>query len=149
MKTVVINEQDLEELRRRARTEFAFDALDYLTKLLEVDEKPRPAIIFCPGCHMQHIDRPDALCLQTSPAFIDQDHPCRLVKGHEGPCKPDPTDEEKAWENPTHRSHTCRKDDGGCGLVFRLTDYPTTGVKNIETRGKADTWAIHIQSTGD
>lgn len=40
------------------------------------------------------------------------------------------------WLNPPHRSHLCH----GCGTVWRPADVPTTGVKAVSTKGKADTW---------
>lgn len=47
--------------------------------------------------------------------------------------RPEP---EIGWTNPPHKSHKCH----GCGLIWRPADIPTTGVHDIETRGKADTW---------
>lgn len=41
---------------------------------------------------------------------------------------------EKGWTNPPHRSHECQ----GCGLIWRPADIETTGVYNIQTRGKND-----------
>jgi hypothetical protein len=40
------------------------------------------------------------------------------------------------WTNPPHKSHLCH----GCGEVWRPADVATTGVQEITTRGKADTW---------
>jgi hypothetical protein len=108
----------------------------------DAPERPIDMIIFCPNCHKQHIDRADEVC--GSKVF---DHTCRRRKHHTGPCST--ADEKAAWTNPVHKSHTCRKDGGGCGTIFRVADVPTNGVKNIETKGKDDTWSIHVQSTGD
>lgn len=48
-----------------------------------------------------------------------------------------PGDKALAWTNPPHRSHLCRT----CMCVWRPADVPTTGVKEIETRGRADNWS--------
>lgn len=40
------------------------------------------------------------------------------------------------WSNPPHRSHLC----AACGLIWRPSDHPTTGVKRLTTRGREDTW---------
>lgn len=47
--------------------------------------------------------------------------------------EPDPA---RGWPNPPHKSHLCLF----CGTVWRPADIPTTGVKNIKTRGKDDSW---------
>jgi hypothetical protein len=51
--------------------------------------------------------------------------------------QPNPT---IGWTNPSHKSHLCRVEDGGCGTVWRPADVPTNGVERVQTRGKADTW---------
>jgi hypothetical protein len=78
---------------------------------------PIPMLLFCPKCNTQHIDMPEyhyeadaSIGLQIKPV-VD-------------------------WTNPPHRSHLCHK----CGTIWRPADVATTGVKTIETRGKADTW---------
>jgi hypothetical protein len=45
---------------------------------------------------------------------------------------------EIGWDDPPHKSHECQ----GCKNVWRPCDLPTTGVKEIATRGKADTWPM-------
>lgn len=52
----------------------------------------------------------------------------------------DEPNEAAGWGNPPHKSHLCRKEDGGCGNVWRPADIPTNGVRAVATRGKADTW---------
>lgn len=47
----------------------------------------------------------------------------------------------EGWDNPPHRSHLCRYEDGGCGGIWRPADVPTVGVEAIETRGQADNWS--------
>lgn len=42
----------------------------------------------------------------------------------------------KAWDNPPHRSHLCH----ACGCIWRPADVPTNGVRETQTRGKADTY---------
>jgi hypothetical protein len=48
--------------------------------------------------------------------------------------EPDPAAD---WDNPPHRSHLC----AACGKIWRPADVLTTGVREIATRGSADTWA--------
>ena len=42
---------------------------------------------------------------------------------------------EIGWDDPPHRSHECQK----CKRVWRPADVPTRGVREIATKGKADT----------
>lgn len=105
-------------------------------------EQPIDMLIFCPNCGKQHIDRPDPIC--GTKVF---ENTCRRHKHHTGPCST--ADEKAAWTNPDHKSHTCRTDDGGCGIVFRVADVPTNGVKQIQTKGENDTWGLHVMSAGD
>lgn len=111
-----------------------------LAGLREAAAKPIDMLIFCPECGMQHIDRPDApnskcpSCDSPQPNL----HPAVQYEGEVQPCK-DPFHNGR-WTNPPHKSHTCRKEDGGCGIIFRVADVPTNGVEKIQTRGKADTW---------
>lgn len=76
--------------------------------------KPIDMIIHCPACHLQHIDELD-----------------KIVIGSNVPPKP-------YWSNPPHKSHLC----AGCGLVWRVADVCTNGVKALKTRGKNDTEAM-------
>lgn len=43
------------------------------------------------------------------------------------------------WTSPPHKSHWCRPQDGGCGLIWRPADVATNGVRAIKTRGRDDT----------
>ncbi len=43
-------------------------------------------------------------------------------------------DNGEAWTNPPHRTHSCNF----CGHRWRPSDYPTTGVIAIKTKGKDD-----------
>ena len=38
------------------------------------------------------------------------------------------------WANPPHKSHLCHS----CGLIFRVADVATNGVKEIQTIGEHD-----------
>lgn len=76
--------------------------------------KPIDMIIHCPACHLQHIDELD-----------------KIVIGSNVPPKP-------YWSNPPHKSHLC----AGCGLVWRVADVCTNGVKELKTKGKHDTEAM-------
>lgn len=42
------------------------------------------------------------------------------------------------WDNPPHRSHLCRPDDGGCGRVWRPADVTTTGIRALPSAGTRD-----------
>lgn len=83
-----------------------------------VEDAPIDTVLYCPNCGLQHIDRPDEHALGD----------------------PDPEIRAHAWTNPPHKSHLCRKEDGGCSIVWRPCDRATNGVEKIETAGQADTW---------
>jgi len=55
----------------------------------------------------------------------------------------EPDERTPGWTNPPHRSHLCH----GCQTIWRPADVPTVGVRSIETRGKADTWAAGQAAT--
>lgn len=74
-------------------------------------DEPIPMLLFCPRCGTQHIDAPS-------------EH--REIRGGELCID--------RWDNPPHRSHLCH----GCGHVWRPADVPTTGVAEIQTKGKND-----------
>lgn len=44
----------------------------------------------------------------------------------------------ETWSNPPHRSHECQF----CKCIWRPADVPTTGVEQINTKGRADTWSL-------
>lgn len=46
----------------------------------------------------------------------------------------DPDERTPDWTNPPHRSHLCH----GCGHIWRPADVATVGVREIATKGKAD-----------
>lgn len=88
---------------------------------------PINMVLHCPRCHKQHIDQPET----------DVQYSERLFESswwELGGVKPE------RWTNPPHKSHLCRKEDGGCGCVWRPADYETNGVQAIETRGSKDNW---------
>lgn len=104
------------------------------------DPEPVDMIIHCPNCGLQHIDRPDRpdshcpTCDSPSP----ERHPAMQLEGEVQPCS-DPFHKGR-WSNPPHKSHTCRKDAGGCGHIFPVAAFPTNGVAAISRKGKDDTW---------
>lgn len=79
-------------------------------------------VLHCPKCGAQHVDGDnwDELRIQAAESGRDLE---RWLEDNE-------------WNNPPHRSHLCH----GCGTIWRPADVPTTGVKAISTKGKADTW---------
>lgn len=90
------------------------------------EPKPIDMVLHCPACGMQHIDRDEG----------------QHMGAHADPSM---------WRNPPHRSHLCRKEDGGCGFVWRPADVPTNGVERTKTVGKADMVLIdgpHTQFAG-
>lgn len=74
---------------------------------------PIPMLLWCPQCHAQHVDAPD------TPVECDGGERSVFM-----------------WQNPPHRSHLCH----ACGTIWRPADVPTTGVKEISTRGNNDTY---------
>lgn len=112
---------------------------------------PVDLLIFCPSCGKQHVDQPEPLMCKCGhhDSFhfnAGERNVCAGGEPEDGPldlhaelsCKC--SDFEVAWDNPPHKSHTCRLDYGGCGKIFRIADFPTNGVAAIKTRGKDDTW---------
>jgi hypothetical protein len=128
-----------------------------ITELKEIVTAPIDMIIFCPSCGKQHVDEPEpdiCKCGGHRSGHV------RLSETEWGGCASDACEscsrapqEHKygclkftiAWSNPPHKSHRCVS----CNVVFRIADVPTNGVKNIQTKGENDTWAIHVQSAGD
>lgn len=47
----------------------------------------------------------------------------------------------ETWANPPHRSHLCHN----CGCIWRPCDWPTVGVKAVQTRGGADTVPVPVR----
>lgn len=74
---------------------------------------PIDMVLHCPKCGMQHIDAPSET---------------REIRGGELCID--------RWDNPPHRSHKC----SACGTIWRPADVATNGVREIQTRGTADTW---------
>lgn len=117
-----------------------FTRLDATTAVAIVNElerlqKPVDMVMHCPKCGLQHIDRRDCV----------HDHfdvPCRNM------TPPDEYERRIAemlewerthtWDNPPHKSHLCRKEDGGCGFIWRPSaTHFTNGVQAVEP-GKND-----------
>lgn len=95
---------------------------------------PIDMILHCPKCGMQHIDEPES----------ESTYAGRLFESswwELGGDKPE------RWMNPPHKSHLCRKEEGGCGTVWRPADVPTNGVQAV-SRGKADTWPAGVPAVG-
>jgi hypothetical protein len=92
---------------------------------------PIDMILYCPNCGMQHIDQPES----------DTQYTARL---HESSWWELGGEKPPRWDNPPHKSHLCRKEDGGCGCIWRPADVATNGVAELKTSGKDDTWpAVH------
>lgn len=93
-------------------------------------EAPRPIdmVLFCPNCGMKHIDRAEA--------DLSHEDAMRLGAQAVGPG------EVVGWTNPPHKSHLCRREDGGCGCIWRPANVPTNGVAKLEAIGRADTFDL-------
>jgi len=86
-------------------------------------DKPIPMILYCPNCGEQHVDAPEQCPDEGCPHYgTRHSHP-------------------DTWTNPPHRSHKCAT----CGCIWRPADVPTTGVADIQTSGKSDTWPVYPQ----
>jgi hypothetical protein len=83
---------------------------------------PLDMILFCPNCFAQHVDeaRPD-VCESCGLS----ENKCDCVVFTE-------------WLNPPHKSHRCQR----CNHVWRPSDVPTNGVKEIKTAGRCDSFAV-------
>lgn len=95
--------------------------------LPEPAQMPIDMVMHCPKCGLQHIDRPDA-----PPRLANGDvaHGCEICDGEdECTC---PGWKASWWTNPPHKSHLCRKDDGGCGNIWRpCSSHATNGVGSV------------------
>jgi rubrerythrin len=87
---------------------------------VEIGEKPEDAILFCPNCKTQHIDKAEPDVCELCGIDVD---------AHDATgC-----DEFKAWLNPPHKKHRCHE----CNHVWRAANVPTNGVASLEaTDGK-------------
>lgn len=83
-------------------------------------EEPPPIdmVLHCPACHMQHIDKPDT----------EEEYNKQLF---ESPWWELGGDKPERWTNPPHRTHLCRKQDGGCGNLWRPAHVATNGVPHL------------------
>lgn len=94
--------------------ELAAIAISDYDDLREFSEWPSiPMLLFCPKCGAQHVDQ-----IETGLEYV------------EGIA----VAESMSWDNPPHRSHLCHS----CGHIWRPADVPTTGVAEIQTKGKKD-----------
>jgi hypothetical protein len=108
-----------------------------LTKAI-ADERamptPIPMVLTCPKCGWLHVDQEES----------ENDYSHRRNKSVRSGATPESI--SSRWTNPPHKSHLCHN----CGIVWRPADVATTGVENIQTRGKADTWpTIRRDDTAD
>lgn len=91
------------------------------------DNPPIPMLLFCPGCHKQHIDKAET---EMEFQFRVSEH------YHDSPLASATSHTLERWTNPPHKSHQCHF----CGCRWRPADVPTIGVKKIDTRGSGDNW---------
>jgi hypothetical protein len=99
-------------------------AAAYLHALEMIPASPIDMVMHCPKCGLQHIDRPDPHTKTCLTPGGEGDDICICPEGH--------------WTNPPHKSHLCRKEDGGCGHVWRPSStHYTNGVQAVEP-GKND-----------
>jgi len=105
--------------------------------------KPLDIIIRCPNCGVQHIDKPetDRRCPPEFETATDVFEPSgEPYTDTCAGCGTSKSEHLEPWNNPPHKSHLCKPEDGGCGHKFRVADVPTNGVAEIKTRGENDTW---------
>lgn len=88
------------------------------------EQKPIDMVLHCPKCGLQHIDKDNYEEIRIRAAELGIDR-----EGDRAYC--DWLDENE-WTNPPHKSHLCRKEDGGCGHIWRPADVPTNGVASVQ-----------------
>lgn len=92
--------------------------VDVVTKAAQ----PIDMILFCPHCNTQHIDEPDNE--KSSAQIVTNERGIRVYA--------------RPWENPPHRTHLCRLDQGGCGWMWRPSDRATNGVAHLESKHRLE-----------
>lgn len=161
MKMAVVPKERLNRLLKKhgASSEVGHVILAYETifeavcdpKSSSLELKPLDMLIFCPHCGKQHIDKPEPEMCKCGHHLTRHDdsalHSCTVpgsssatTEHYRGASICKCLSFTVAWDNPPHKSHTCRSDYGGCGKIFRIADVPTNGVAEVKTRGKDDTW---------
>lgn len=99
-----------------------------LSHLIAHVEKPQDAILFCPKCKEQHVDKaePDncELCGHPKHEHFDGGNE---VYGSEIYCC-DGCNGFTAWLNPPHKKHRCHN----CNHVWKPLLIPTNGVKSLQ-----------------
>ncbi len=82
-------------------------------RLWRLNRRPEPMILFCPQCHLQHIDRPEPKehWDERTKELADE----LLIKQ---PMK---------WTNPPHKTHLC----AACGCLWKPAMIPTNGVLHL------------------
>lgn len=107
-----------------------------------------PAALTCPQCSV--VDAAGGACVYANTKGVMVEVPLKVfiraidpvpVVLHCPKCYRQHVDEvdpvgNPGWENPPHTSHKCLY----CSTVWRPADFPTEGVRSIETKGKSDTW---------
>lgn len=93
---------------------------------------PVPAILHCPKCGLQHIDRPET----------DAEYAARL---HESAWWELGGVQPERWNNPPHASHKC----AGCKWVWRPMPCASNGVVNHGSAGELDQPYPDIKSVYD
>lgn len=102
-----------------------FDAFDAGVQYAKSFHQPKPmdAVLWCPRCFEQHIDKdkPEVCesCGFEEDAHHDVDASCSVFE---------------PWLNPPHKSHRCEF----CNHVWRPAEGPTNGVQSLQKQGERD-----------
>jgi hypothetical protein len=111
----------------------------HIAAALNSHGQPLDIVLFCPNCSEQHIDEPAPEVCQDC-GHREKKHStlngCLDTRTDKGSGRSEICGCTKfnAWLNPPHKSHRCHF----CNHVFRPSDQPTNGVREITTRGEND-----------
>ena len=101
------------EAKRSMGRHYALGALhrSYNWLLKRAHRTPIQMILFCPKCHVQHIDELEPAGSRLNPSAVDID-----------------------WAKRPHRTHLCKMST--CGYEFRPTNFATVGVAELPANEK-------------
>ena len=97
-----------QEAKRSMGRRMALADLNRFTKWLQArsHRRPIPMILFCPKCHVQHVDELEPAGSRLNPGAVDID-----------------------WSKRPHRTHLCKMPS--CGHMFRPSNFATVGVAEL------------------
>lgn len=80
--------------------------------------------LHCPKCGLLHIDKPDPFAVDLWDVPFGNGDPKEDAEQIAMMVAYD----NSRWDNPPHKTHLCRLDQGGCGSLWKPFDYATNGV---------------------